>query len=107
MTRYEASTFDYIVVGTGPAGSVIAKKLTDDFRTSLLALEAGDNNSREKPVRDSLFAPPFILTDDFFSEYFWQGEGITQVNVNDRKFNWKVVWTFGGGFMYTIEIYVW
>src|SRR5690625_464050 len=106
MTRYEASTFDYIVVGTGPAGSVIAKKLTDDFRTSLLALEAGDNNSREKPVRDSLFAPPFILTDDFFPEYFWQGEGIPQVNVNDRTFHWTGGRTLGGGSSINNEQYV-
>lgn len=58
----ENLTFDYIVIGTGPAGAVIAKKLTDDKRTFLLVLEAGENNSRERPIRD---APPFILTDNF------------------------------------------
>lgn len=35
--------FDYIVVGAGTAGGVIAKKLTDDLRTSVLTLEAGTN----------------------------------------------------------------
>ncbi|MBN3526513.1 NAD(P)-binding protein [Paenibacillus apiarius] len=35
-------TFDYIVIGTGPAGAVIAKTLTDNKNTSVLVLEAGD-----------------------------------------------------------------
>ncbi|MEK4024805.1 hypothetical protein [Sporosarcina sp. FSL W7-1283] len=81
-------TFDYIVIGTGPAGSVISKKLTDDKKTSLLVLEAGDHNSGEQPIRNSLFAPPFILTDNYLPEYFWQGKGVPQKNVNSRSFEW-------------------
>lgn len=88
LDRENELTVDYIVVGTGPAGSVLAKKLTDDKKTSLLALEAGDNNSSEKPIRDSLFAPPFILTENFFPNYFWQGKGIPKKNVQNRSFEW-------------------
>lgn len=33
-------TFDYIVVGSGPAGAVIAKTLTDNKKTPVLVLEA-------------------------------------------------------------------
>ena len=98
--------FDYIVVGTGPAGSVIAKKLTDDKKTSLLVLEAGDNNSKEQPIRDSLYAPPFILTDDFFPNYFWQGKGIPQRNVNKRTFEWTGGRTLGGSSSVNNEQYV-
>lgn len=39
--------FDYIVIGAGTAGGVIAKKLTDDKRTSVLVLEAGTNMTNE------------------------------------------------------------
>lgn len=91
------SMFDYIIVGTGPAGAVLARKLTDDKKTSVLVLEAGDNNSGEQPIRDSLFAPPFILTDDFFPQYFWQGKGIPQKNVKGRTFEWTGGRTLGGG----------
>nr|WP_191561606.1 GMC family oxidoreductase N-terminal domain-containing protein [Metabacillus idriensis] len=35
--------FDYIVIGAGTAGGIIAKELTDDKRTSVLVLEAGTN----------------------------------------------------------------
>ena len=76
--------FDYIVIGTGPAGAVIAKTLTDDKETSVLVLEAGKNNDRDRPISDSRFAPE--LEENFFSQYFWQGEGIPQEGVNDRTF---------------------
>ena len=45
--------FDYLVVGTGPAGAVIAKTLTDDRKTSVLVLEAGENNDQDTPISDS------------------------------------------------------
>ena len=106
LNRENELTVDYIVVGTGPAGSVLAKKLTDDKKTSLLALEAGDNNSSEKPIRDSLFAPPFILTENFFPNYFWQGKGIPQKNVQNRSFEWTGGRTLGGGSSVNNEQYV-
>ncbi len=102
----ERSTFDYIVIGTGPAGSVLAKKLTDDKKTSVLVLEAGDNNSGDRPVRDSLFAPPTILTDDFLPEYFWQGKGVPQKDLNNRTIEWTGGRTLGGGSSINNEQYV-
>ena len=36
MINNSINTFDFIVVGTGPAGAVIAKTLTDDKKTSAL-----------------------------------------------------------------------
>ncbi|MBF7148070.1 GMC family oxidoreductase [Bacillus toyonensis] len=41
--------FDYIVIGAGTAGGVIAKKLTDDKHTSVLVLEAGTNMENSSP----------------------------------------------------------
>ncbi|MGA3600133.1 GMC family oxidoreductase [Lysinibacillus agricola] len=39
--------FDYIIIGAGTAGGVIAKKLTDDKSTSVLALETGTNLTKQ------------------------------------------------------------
>jgi len=39
--------FDYIIIGAGTAGGIIAKKLTDDNCTSVLALEAGTNLTKQ------------------------------------------------------------
>ncbi|WP_410985659.1 GMC family oxidoreductase [Bacillus cereus] len=41
--------FDYIVIGAGTAGGVIAKELTDDNETSVLVLEAGTNMPNNSP----------------------------------------------------------
>lgn len=98
------NTFDYIVVGTGPAGAVISKTLTDDKKTSVLVLEAGENNDRDKPIRDSRFAPE--LEEKFFPEYFWQGEGVPQPGVDDRSFEWTTGRLSGGGSSINGEQYV-
>src|SRR3954449_350655 len=96
--------FDFIVVGTGPAGAVIAKTLTDDKKTSVLVLEAGENNDRDQPIRDSRFA--LELEDEFFPEYFWQGEGVPQPRVDDRAFEWTTGRLSGGGSSINGEQYV-
>src|SRR5690606_36040314 len=37
----EAETFDYVIVGAGSAGSVLANRLTADGRTTVCVIEAG------------------------------------------------------------------
>lgn len=106
QSKNKKLTFDYVVVGTGPAGAVIAKRLTDDKKTSLLALEAGDNNSREIPVRDSRYAPPFILRDNFLSQYYWPGKGVPQAFANLSTFQWTGGRTLGGTSSVNNEQYV-
>lgn len=43
----EKLIFDYIIIGGGTAGGVLAKKLTDSYTNSVLVLEAGQNRSSE------------------------------------------------------------
>ncbi|MNX68113.1 Alcohol dehydrogenase [acceptor] [compost metagenome] len=100
----EKLTFDYIVIGTGPAGAVIAKTLTDDKRTSVFVLEAGENKDRDRPIRDSTFAPE--LEEQFFAQYFWQGEGVPQEGVDERTFEWTTGRLAGGGSSINGEQYV-
>lgn len=97
-------TYDYIVVGTGPAGAVIAKSLTDDKKTSVLVLEAGSNNDQDKPIRNSTFAPE--LEEEFFPQYFWQGEGIPQKGLKGRALEWTTGRLLGGGSSINGEQYV-
>jgi choline dehydrogenase len=42
--------YDYIIIGCGTAGSVLARKLTDDFKTKVLVLEAGVNQNSDPVV---------------------------------------------------------
>jgi len=39
--------FDYIIVGFGAAGAILARQLSNDFSTSVLVIEAGPNNMND------------------------------------------------------------
>ncbi|MDN3018911.1 GMC family oxidoreductase [Paenibacillus sp. BSR1-1] len=53
--KHDKKIFDYIIIGAGTAGGIIAKKLTDNHHTSVLVLEAGTNMTQE-------LSSPSILT---------------------------------------------
>ncbi|CAG9824318.1 unnamed protein product, partial [Phaedon cochleariae] len=59
------ATYDFIVVGSGPTGSVIANRLTEDGRWSVLLLESGD----EAGV---ITNPPVFAGAIEFTKYNWE-----------------------------------
>jgi choline dehydrogenase len=64
VCKKKKKEFDYIIVGNGTAGAVLARKLSDNFKNSVLVLEAGENFSKDPEVLDpNPFASTQVLND--------------------------------------------
>lgn len=64
-----SETYDYVIIGAGSAGSVLARRLSEDAGVSVLVLEAGGSD------RSIIVAMPSALT----------------MPMNTRRFNWGMV----------------
>lgn len=102
----ESSWFDYIVVGTGPAGSVMTKKLSNGNQHTVLTVEAGSNKSTDRLVRDSKFAIPIYLFENFAPQFYIPGHGTAQKNAAHRTFPWTGGRVLGGGSSVNNQQYV-
>ena len=94
-------TYDYIIIGSGPAGSTLAKTLTDSGEYSALLLEAGQNSDADELIQSAnsnLY--------DHFPEYFWPGQSTPQKNARNRPFNLTGGRVAGGGSSVNGEMYV-
>ncbi|WP_158815702.1 choline dehydrogenase [Methylocapsa sp. S129] len=67
MKREDSEQFDYIVVGAGSAGCVLADRLTEDGRSSVLVVEFGGSDR----------------------SVFIQMPGALSIPMNTRKYNWR------------------
>lgn len=66
---------DYVIIGGGTAANLIARRLSDDRKTSVIVLEAGNNDSQNEVIRDSKFTEiEFGLEQHFYAPFFWQLE---------------------------------
>jgi choline dehydrogenase len=95
---------DYIIVGTGTAGSVLARKLTDNGTNSVIALEAGADADHDEPIVDS--AESFELHHHYHAEYFYDGESRPQEDVDERTFDYTGGRLLGGSSSINGEQYV-
>lgn len=75
---------DYVIIGGGTAANVIAKLLTDDRKTSVIVLEAGNNDSQNEVIRNSIYAGiEFGLEENFNPAFLWQQAAIRNGSLVD------------------------
>ena len=67
--------FDYIVVGGGTAGLVVASRLTEDVGTRVLVIEAGSDHQDDPLVS----TPGFVMAQLGNEKYDWNFGSIPQV----------------------------
>jgi choline dehydrogenase len=92
--------FDYVIVGAGSAGCVLAGRLTEDAKTSVLLLEAGGPDTGQNIRIPAAFAKLFK------SEYDWAFYTESQPQLFNRRLYWPRGKALGGSSSINAMIYI-
>lgn len=87
---------DYIIIGAGTAGTVMAKKLSDDLQTSVVALHNGPNLDQDLLINRSENAIITVLSGLIGPPLYAISETIPQIFINSRVLNWINALPLGG-----------
>lgn len=87
-------SYDFVIVGGGLAGLVLAARLTENLKTTVLVLEAGDSGD---PVRDRINSPSGAYTASLlYTTDDWQYKTVPQPQAANRIFDWPRGKVLGG-----------
>jgi choline dehydrogenase len=100
MGAKEGIMYDFIIVGAGSAGCVLAHRLSADPHTKVLLLEAGGPDDSPYIHTPAMVA---MLPD---SKYDWRFRTVPQVHCNLRRFAWPRGRTLGGSSSINYMIYI-
>jgi choline dehydrogenase len=92
--------YDYVIVGAGSAGCVLASRLTEDPNVSVLLLEAGGSDKKQEVQIPAAFSKLFKTPLD------WNYETEAQPHLKDRKMYWPRGKMLGGSSSMNAMMYV-
>src|SRR5689334_10075511 len=92
--------YDYIIVGAGSAGCVLAHRLTEDPDTKVLLLEAGGPDHKQEVSIPAAFAKLFQSPCD------WAYYTEPQPELGDRRLYWPRGKMLGGSSSMNAMIYI-
>jgi choline dehydrogenase len=100
MTGTEDQPFDYVIVGAGSAGCVLAARLTEDPGTTVLLLEAGGSDKAQEVRIPAAFSKVFRSTRD------WAFETEPDPTADNRRHYWPRGRMLGGSSSMNAMIYM-
>ena len=92
--------YDFVIVGAGSAGCVLAARLTEDRSTSVLLLEAGGADDADE------IRIPAALASLFKTKWDWNYETVQQKHMNDRAAFWPRMKALGGCSSMNAMVYI-
>jgi choline dehydrogenase len=98
--RKQEAPFDYVVVGAGAAGSVLAHRLTEDPGTRVLVLEAG------APDDDPRVHQPSAFRQLLATPFNWGESTVAEPHLNGREVSLPRGRGWGGGGTISAMVYV-
>jgi choline dehydrogenase len=93
-------TYDYVVVGAGSAGAVVAARLSEDPGTSVLLLEAGPAAEADEITIPAAFAGLFK------TKWDWNYHTAEQKQLHSRRAYWPRMKALGGCSAMNAMIYI-
>ncbi|KAI1352214.1 aryl-alcohol dehydrogenase [Xylaria sp. FL0043] len=76
----EHGTYDFVIVGGGTAGLVLASRLSEDATQRILVLEAGKDHTEDPRIKI-----PAMYASMLKSDVDWDFESVNQLGLNGRK----------------------
>ncbi|KAF9443597.1 hypothetical protein P691DRAFT_679249 [Macrolepiota fuliginosa MF-IS2] len=80
IPRVSCAVYDYVIVGGGNGGLVVASRLSEDPNVNVLVLEAG-SEAEDLP---EVFIPGFIGKGQSFKSLTWAYQTLPQKNLDNR-----------------------
>lgn len=93
--------FDYVVVGTGSAGCVLANRLSEDGQDEVLVLEAGRRDDTWK-----IHMPAALMYNLMDDKYNWYYHTEPQKFMDNRRLYWPRGKVWGGGSALNAMVYI-
>eukprot|EP01100_Stratorugosa_tubuloviscum_P013643 TRINITY_DN6973_c0_g1_i1.p1 TRINITY_DN6973_c0_g1~~TRINITY_DN6973_c0_g1_i1.p1 ORF type:complete len:652 (-),score=257.28 TRINITY_DN6973_c0_g1_i1:127-1986(-) len=93
--------FDFVIIGAGSAGAVLANRLSENPTVSVLLLEAG-----KKETESNVISVPAAAFDLQNTEFDWANRTEPEPNTNDRIHFWPSGKVLGGSSCLNLMLYV-